>query len=164
MTKSKTAAIIMDGNRRWAKSNNLPISHGHRKGIETLIDIVKEFGGVISNRKKPDGTETVYELNIALLDAMKGTFKGIDHMQIERFIACHAIMLSLEGIPAFYIHSVQKGSDADIYKERKMLGSLLTSQIEKSIKKDYSNTVFSFIPNTAETSFYGLIVNLIALL
>ena len=72
----------------------------------TLIDIVKEFGGVISNRKKPDGTETVYELNITLLDAMKGTFKGIDHMQVERFIACHAIMLSLEGIPAFYIHSV----------------------------------------------------------
>ena len=72
----------------------------------TLIDIVKEFGGVISNRKKPDGTETVYELNIALLDAMKGTFKGIDHMQVERFLACHAIMLSLEGIPAFYIHSV----------------------------------------------------------
>ena len=72
----------------------------------TLIDIIKEFGGVISNRKKPDGTETVYELNIALLDAMKGTFKGIDHMQVERYIACHAIMLSLEGIPAFYIHSV----------------------------------------------------------
>ena len=38
-----------------------------------------------------------------------------------------------------------------------MLGSLLIPQIEKSIKKDYSNTVFSFIPNTAETSFYGLI-------
>ncbi|MDC1034238.1 amidophosphoribosyltransferase [Flavobacteriaceae bacterium] len=50
-----------------------------------------------------------------------------------------------------------RGSDADIYKERKMLGNLLIHQIEKSIKKDYSNTVFSFIPNTAETSFYGLI-------
>ena len=50
-----------------------------------------------------------------------------------------------------------RGSDADIYKERKMLGSLLIPQIEKSIKKDYLNTVFSFIPNTAETSFYGLI-------
>ena len=50
-----------------------------------------------------------------------------------------------------------RGSDADIYKERKMLGSLLIPQIEKAIKKDYSNTVFSFIPNTAETSFYGLI-------
>ena len=73
---------------------------------DTLIEIVKEFGGVISNRKKPDGTESVYEINIALLDAMKGTFKGIDHMQVERFLASHAIMLSLEGIPAFYIHSV----------------------------------------------------------
>jgi len=50
-----------------------------------------------------------------------------------------------------------RGSDADIYLERKMLGSLLIPQIEKSIKKDYKNTVFSFIPNTAETSFYGLI-------
>jgi len=50
-----------------------------------------------------------------------------------------------------------RGSDADIYKERKMLGSLLIPQIEKSIKKDYAKTVFSFIPNTAETSFYGLI-------
>ena len=38
-----------------------------------------------------------------------------------------------------------------------MLGSLLIPQIEKSIKKDYKNTVFSFIPNTAETSFYGLL-------
>ena len=50
-----------------------------------------------------------------------------------------------------------RGSDADIYKERKTLGSLLIPQIEKSIKKDYKNTVFSFIPNTAETSFYGLL-------
>ena len=41
-----------------------------------------------------------------------------------------------------------RGSDADIYKERKMLGSLLIPQIEKSIKKDYSNTVFSFIPSS----------------
>ena len=50
-----------------------------------------------------------------------------------------------------------RGSDADIYMERKTLGSLLIPQIEKSIKKDYKNTVFSFIPNTAETSFYGLL-------
>lgn len=50
-----------------------------------------------------------------------------------------------------------RGSDADIYKERKMLGNLLIPQVEKAIKKDYKNTVFSFIPNTAETSFLGLI-------
>ena len=41
MPEPKTVAIIMDGNRRWAKKNNLPITSGHRKGIESLIEIVK---------------------------------------------------------------------------------------------------------------------------
>ena len=41
MAHANTVAIIMDGNRRWAKQNNLPASSGHRKGIETLIEIVK---------------------------------------------------------------------------------------------------------------------------
>ena len=41
MPGPKTVAIIMDGNRRWAKKNNLPIPSGHRKGIESLIEIVK---------------------------------------------------------------------------------------------------------------------------
>ena len=41
MSEPKTVAIIMDGNRRWAKKNNLPISSGHRRGIESLIEIVK---------------------------------------------------------------------------------------------------------------------------
>lgn len=41
MSGPKVAAIIMDGNRRWAKKNNLPSASGHRKGIETLIEIVK---------------------------------------------------------------------------------------------------------------------------
>ncbi len=50
-----------------------------------------------------------------------------------------------------------RGSDADIYKERKKLGYLLFGQIMESIKDDLKNTVFSYIPNTAETSFYGLI-------
>ena len=50
-----------------------------------------------------------------------------------------------------------RGSDADIYKERKELGSRLFPQVKDAIKSDFKNTVFSFIPNTAETSFYGLI-------
>lgn len=50
-----------------------------------------------------------------------------------------------------------RGTDKDIYNERKMLGNLLTEKILKSINYDYENTVFSFIPNTAETAFYGLI-------
>ena len=49
-----------------------------------------------------------------------------------------------------------RGSDADIYNERKNLGKLVFPQVLKSIDSDISNTVFSFIPNTAETSFFGM--------
>ncbi len=50
-----------------------------------------------------------------------------------------------------------RGSDRDIYKERKMLGNLLTPDILKIVDNDLRNTVFSFIPNTAETAFYGMV-------
>lgn len=49
-----------------------------------------------------------------------------------------------------------RGSDADIYKERKALGSLLCKQVLDSIDHDIENTVFSFIPNTAEVSYLGM--------
>ncbi len=50
-----------------------------------------------------------------------------------------------------------RGSDSDIYRERKMLGELLTTAIAGAVDNDLENTVFSFIPNTAETAFYGMI-------
>lgn len=50
-----------------------------------------------------------------------------------------------------------RGSDEDIYRERKKLGELITPQILKAINNDVDNTVFSYIPNTAETAFYGMI-------
>ncbi len=49
-----------------------------------------------------------------------------------------------------------RGSDADIYRERKMLGKLIFPEILKKIDNHISDTVFSYIPNTAETSFYGM--------
>ncbi|MBT4401233.1 MAG: amidophosphoribosyltransferase, partial [Bacteroidetes bacterium] len=49
-----------------------------------------------------------------------------------------------------------RGSDQDIYRERKRLGSLLVPQILESIDQDLEHSVFSFIPNTAETAFYGM--------
>lgn len=49
-----------------------------------------------------------------------------------------------------------RGSDSDIYKERKELGAKLRPAVLKEIDGDLENTVFSFIPNTAEASFYGL--------
>jgi amidophosphoribosyltransferase len=49
-----------------------------------------------------------------------------------------------------------RGTDKDIYQERKKLGHLLTDKILNAIDYDLHNTVFSFIPNTAEVAFYGL--------
>lgn len=53
-----------------------------------------------------------------------------------------------------------RGTDPDIYRERKMLGRNLVPQVLKAIDFDLKNTVFSYIPNTAETAFYGLIEGL----
>ena len=50
-----------------------------------------------------------------------------------------------------------RGSDKEIYNERKKLGRLLFPQILKAINNDLQNTVFSYIPNTAEVSFYGMV-------
>jgi len=50
-----------------------------------------------------------------------------------------------------------RGSDAEIYEERKNLGKLVLPDVLKAIDNDTDNTVFSYIPNTAETSFYGMV-------
>lgn len=57
-----------------------------------------------------------------------------------------------------------RGSDADIYRERKQLGRLLTEPILEAIGYDLENTVFSFIPNTAEVAFYGMMEGMTAYL
>jgi amidophosphoribosyltransferase len=53
-----------------------------------------------------------------------------------------------------------RGSDSSIYNERKALGRLIVDKVLKAIDYDFDNSVFSFIPNTAEVSFYGLIKGL----
>ena len=50
-----------------------------------------------------------------------------------------------------------RGSDAEIYQERKTLGKLILPAVLEAIHDDTDNTVFSYIPNTAETSFYGMV-------
>lgn len=53
-----------------------------------------------------------------------------------------------------------RGSDAAIYRERKKLGELLTPSVLKSVDGDLKNTVFSFIPNTAEVAYFGMLEGL----
>jgi amidophosphoribosyltransferase len=50
-----------------------------------------------------------------------------------------------------------RGSDQEIYAERKQLGRLLSTKVLETIQNDLKNTIFTFIPNTAEVAFYGLI-------
>lgn len=82
----------------------------------------------------------------ALIIKKNGEFEEVNVRQSEKVSAC-----SFERI------YFSRGSDLDIYKERKKLGELVVPQIINAVENDLQNTVFSFIPNTAETAFYGMI-------
>ncbi|MGJ8674200.1 alpha-amylase family glycosyl hydrolase [Rubritalea sp.] len=72
-----------------------------------LTDTLCTFGGEISMRKMPDGQLKPYEANISLFSALAGKIGGVkDDWQVGRYLCAHTIMLALEGVPAFYIHSL----------------------------------------------------------
>jgi amidophosphoribosyltransferase len=101
-----------------------------------------------------------------LMTAFKSKLENIHELP-----AGHALIVRANGDYAVekILNSVEKkacsferiyfsrGSDEDIYKERKQLGRLLSEKVLQTINYDLRNTIFSFIPNTAETAFYGLI-------
>lgn len=101
--------------------------------------------------------------------AIKTAF-NIDYNQIAEIQPGHALIINKNGSYAekqiltpkekkacsFERIYFSRGNDPNIYKERRQLGNLLVPQVLKSINFDLKNTVFSFIPNTAETAFYGL--------
>lgn len=74
--------------------------------VQDLIDSMHRFGGFVSMKANPDGSQSPYEINISLFDACMGTRRGSDHFQVQRFLCSQAIMLALRGIPALYIHSL----------------------------------------------------------
>ncbi|WP_222102956.1 sugar phosphorylase [Sphingorhabdus sp. SMR4y] len=74
--------------------------------VDQMLATIQSFGGRVSMRRGPGGTEKPYEMNISFFEAMQGTLDGPDEYQIDRFMAAMAIMLALEGIPAIYIHSL----------------------------------------------------------
>ena len=86
---------------------------------DQLLDTMRTFGGEVSTRKDREGEEKPYEINISLFDAMQGTIAGEpDEFQIPRFLCAHTIVLALEGIPAFYIHSLlATGNDLELFEK-----------------------------------------------
>jgi sucrose phosphorylase len=76
-----------------------------RDELQQLIDVVEARAGRVSYRKQPDGSQTPYELNITYVDAMIAPDLPQDQ-QVARFMLSQAVMLSLAGVPAVYIHSL----------------------------------------------------------
>jgi sucrose phosphorylase len=75
--------------------------------IQSLIDATLAHGGRVSYKANPDGTRSVYELNISYFDALSDPDAGESQaMQVARFSASQAIMLALAGVPGIYAHSL----------------------------------------------------------
>ncbi|NNC70179.1 MAG: amidophosphoribosyltransferase [Flavobacteriaceae bacterium] len=98
------------------------------------------------------------------------TVFNVDYEEVKELEHAHALIIKKNG--SVFIEQIKeqlpkkacsferiyfsRGSDAEIYEERKNLGRLVFPNILKAIDNDVNNTVFSYIPNTAETSFFGM--------
>ena len=75
--------------------------------IQALADAAIAHGGRVSTKRNPDGSQSAYELNISYLDALSDPAADEPmEVQVARFIASQAIMLSLAGVPGIYVHSL----------------------------------------------------------
>jgi sucrose phosphorylase len=74
--------------------------------VEKLADIVRSHGGRVNTRRNPDGSDSPYELNITYLEAVADSSAVAPAEHARRFLATQAIMLSMQGVPAVYFHSL----------------------------------------------------------
>ena len=79
--------------------------------IQGLIQNTLAHGGQVSYRSNSDGSRSAYELNITWYDALNDPIRPKPELDIQRFLASQAIMLSLAGIPGIYIHSLLGSSN-----------------------------------------------------
>ena len=101
--------------------------------VTKFINLMEQNGGKVSYRSNNTDTPEPYEINITLFDAMKKSFNKEVNLCMERYICIHTIMLSLEGVPAFYIHSLfGTKNDYALYKQTNHNRSLNRGKIEIS--------------------------------
>ena len=75
--------------------------------IAALVGIATGHGGFVSYKNNPDGTRSPYELNVSYFDALSDPAGGEpEDLQVARFLAAHAILLALQGVPGIYFHSL----------------------------------------------------------
>ena len=85
--------------------------------VRALLDDMRARGGYISTRRATDGSEAPYELNISYFDAFRD-LDGDQERQVNAFMLSQIVALSLQGIPAVYIHSLLATPNDDIGVER----------------------------------------------
>ena len=73
--------------------------------FNALVDSISEKGGHVSKKKNSDGSESPYELNVTYFSALADPKGAKEHLQVERFLCAHSIMVALQGVPGVYIHS-----------------------------------------------------------
>jgi sucrose phosphorylase len=97
--------------------------------IEALVTQTRAHGGLISYKQNPDGSQSPYELNINYFDALSEP-SGVEplEIQISRFMAAEAIMLSLRGVPGIYFHS--------LFGSRSWTEGLLIKQYNRAINRE----------------------------
>lgn len=117
----------------WYMDDEIMVLASERPVIQTALDVP---------------VDSVHELlpGQALLMSKAGKMRLVQINKAKNVKAC-----SFERI------YFSRGSDVDIYKERKKLGEKLVEPILKAVNYDIEHTVFSFIPNTAEVAFYGML-------
>jgi glycosidase len=126
--------------------------------IQALVNRTLLHGGQVSYKANSDGTESVYELNITLFDALNNPLDANPELDVKRFIASQAIMLSLAGVPGIYVHSLfgsrncyscleRTGRSRSINREKFNLDALLNDlsnpdNIHTKIFNQYKHLLF----------------------
>lgn len=165
-------------------SQNLNIGHILRRSAKTW-DGGYAISGIVGNGdafvlRDPSGIRPAYyyqddEIVVAASErpAIQTAF-NVGFSKVKEIQPGHALIVKKDGTVtqevfrepqekracSFERIYFSRGSDAEIYKERKQLGKLLIPQVLGAVNNDLKNTVFSFIPNTAEISFYGMVEGL----
>jgi glycosidase len=76
--------------------------------VQNLVREVRAYGGEVSYKRNPDGSESPYELNSTLFDALSGPGEAAQDWQtrLDRFVCSQAVLLALAGVPGLYVHSL----------------------------------------------------------
>jgi len=160
--KLDVAKILQDSSRKWDGGYVIGGLIGHGDAF-----VLRDPGGIRPAFWYEDDEVVVITSERPVIQ----TAFNVPVEKVQEILPGHAIVIKKNGnanmVPirpgeprtscSFERIYFSRGSDEDIYRERKKLGHLLVPQIFDAVEGDLENSVFSFIPNTAETAFYGMV-------